>query len=56
MWPFDCNHPIAWLAIEKTQTVTKIDDEFQRVTYHYFCRKCEQQINKTHAELIPCDD
>ena len=49
---FKCKHPFNRLAVEKERTVSKIDQDFNKISYHLFCQKCSQNLTLTHAEMI----
>lgn len=51
---FKCKHPAAYLAVQKNETVEKIDDDFKKVTYHLTCIKCREQVTINYA--IACFD
>lgn len=52
MWPFGCKHEADWLCVDRKPTVTKIDDDFERITYHLWCMKCERHVDISHASCI----
>jgi hypothetical protein len=37
--------------VEKKETSTPVDDEFNKVTYHFVCSKCGKPVKTEHAEL-----
>jgi len=49
---FKCKHPFWALAVEKEQTVTVADDDFEHVDYHLLCRKCSELLTLKHARCI----
>jgi len=46
-----CKHPLDNLMVEKKETRTSMDDEFNKVTYHFVCSKCGKPVKTEHAEL-----
>ncbi len=51
MWLFKCNHPFETLIVEKGQTVEVKDADFDIVTYHFQCGKCNALITKKYAAM-----
>lgn len=49
---FKCKHPADALLIRKQETVEPIDKDFDRVTYHFRCIRCDKEINKSYARMI----
>ena len=47
-----CKHPADGLAVVREQTVSRIDDDFEKVTYHLLCQKCGEACDITHAKTI----
>lgn len=53
MWPFNkCDHPFQALQIQKQQTVTVSDEDFEDVDYHFRCTKCGEYLVKSHVRTI----
>jgi hypothetical protein len=46
-----CKHPLDNLMVEKKETRTSMDDEFNKVTYHFVCSKCGKPVKTEYAEL-----
>ena len=49
---FKCSHPFNRLGVKKEHTVEIMDVEFNKVTYHLFCRKCGADLPLSHAKLV----
>lgn len=49
---FRCKHPHKYLAVIKEQTVTKKDDDYELVQYHFRCIKCGGTLVTGHVRLI----
>ena len=49
---FRCKHPASRLGVQKKETTTRLDDEFDVVTYHLVCRRCGETLELKYAKLI----
>lgn len=49
---FKCKHPANMLLVEKPLTFKKIDNDFNKITYHLRCMKCGDLIDISYIELI----
>ena len=49
---FRCKHPFSALIVEKQQTVTVVDRDFEHVDYHLKCVRCKKYLTLTHARMI----
>lgn len=49
---FKCKHPFDRLAIEKAETSEKIDNDFNKVTYHYRCMKCNTVLRHSYTKCV----
>lgn len=49
---FKCNHPADWLMVEKDQTVEPLDDDFESITFHLRCIKCNEKVDINYAKMI----
>lgn len=52
---FGCNHPAFRLHTEREHTVEKSDkfpEDYEIVTYHLYCLKCDAKVPVTHVRCI----
>jgi hypothetical protein len=49
---FKCTHPANRLGVERKETVEPMHDDFNLVTYHLVCIKCDKQISLNYADPI----
>lgn len=49
---FKCKHPLSMLGVRKKETVQQVDDNFECVTYHFICFKCNSDVTKGYSRLI----
>lgn len=49
---FKCNHPADLLAVQKDQTVTPFDEDFEHIDYHFVCMKCNKPVTIGYAKMI----
>lgn len=52
MWLFKCKHPANSLIPKKEQTVEQEDRDYEIVTYHFVCTRCESPVQLKHARFI----
>lgn len=49
---FECKHPLESLVVEKEATTSVIDTDFKRVTYHFYCNKCSEEVKMSYATTV----
>ena len=49
---FKCSHPADRLVVEKDQTVTPHDEDFEHIDYHFICMKCNKPVTIGYAKMI----
>lgn len=49
---FKCKHPFDSLSVSKDATVVEVDADFCEITYHFYCRKCGEEMKKGYAKFI----
>jgi len=49
---FKCKHPFDNLLVLHQETVTKVDDDFEHVVYHFECINCRKCISIGYTRLI----
>lgn len=49
---FKCNHPAGALRVARPETVKRVDDDFNSVTYHLSCSRCGEHVDINYAQLI----
>lgn len=49
---FKCKHPFRSLIIQKESTTKNIDRDFEEITHHLLCRKCNTKLDLSYAEMI----
>jgi len=49
---FKCSHPVDYLVVEKDETVTPHDADFELIEYHFICMKCNTPVSVRYAKLI----
>ena len=49
---FKCSHPANMLVVERKETVRPPDKDFNLVTYHLVCLRCDKQISLNYADPI----
>jgi len=49
---FKCKHPASMLFVYSEETVEPNDEDSVIVTYHLYCRKCNEKIDISYAKLI----
>lgn len=49
---FKCGHPAKLIAVEKEQTTEQQDCEFEIVTYHMKCLRCDAPLKFLHGRII----
>ena len=47
-----CKHPAESLGVLKEHTTANIDEDFDQVTYHLFCVRCNSPVDIKHAKWI----
>jgi len=47
-----CQHPADRLAVAKEATIVNKDEDFNSVTYHLFCRACDERVDIKYAQVI----
>uniref|UniRef100_A0A6M3M5F9 Uncharacterized protein n=1 Tax=viral metagenome TaxID=1070528 RepID=A0A6M3M5F9_9ZZZZ len=53
MWPFRCKHPAGRLGPHSpTPTVTPIDEDFEKVTFHLHCWECGKKVDVSCTSLV----
>ena len=49
---FKCKHPAEYLMVAKEQTVEQFDADYDHITYHFTCYKCNKPVTIKHAKMI----
>lgn len=49
---FGCKHPLRRLIVAREQTVELVDDDFERVRYHFVCTGCTRDVEIKHVRCI----
>jgi hypothetical protein len=49
---FKCVHPADQLVVEKDQTVTPYDEDFEHIECHFICMKCNKPVTIGYAKMI----
>lgn len=49
---FRCKHPAAALRVARPETVARVDDDFNSVTYHLLCGNCREHVHIEYAQMI----
>ncbi len=49
---FKCKHPANYLVVEKDQTITPHDEDFDYVDYHFICMKCNKPVTIGYAKMV----
>ncbi len=49
---FKCKHPFDSLVVEKGSTKENYDEDFDHVTFHLYCIKCNSSLEITYAATI----
>ena len=49
---FKCKHPANMLMVEKDSTIKNIDEDFDEITHHLICLKCDETVKIKYAKMI----
>lgn len=47
-----CTHPFDRLGVEEHATSEIKDEDFEHITYHLICRKCNKRLPLKYTKLI----
>ena len=48
---FKCKHKLSDLIVQKAETREIIDEDFEKITYHFKCLNCRKIVTKGYTEL-----
>ena len=48
---FRCKHPLSKLVVERPETRTQKDEDFDRVEYHFVCRGCGESVSLRYVSM-----
>ena len=49
---FKCNHPFKYIHVRDSEFTERINADFDRVTYHLYCRKCNEKLPLSYARMV----
>lgn len=49
---FKCKHPFEFLQVAKDATETPIDEDFTKISYHFYCSKCNKEVTTSYAKMV----